>query len=110
MVRYGLICKHCEGYDRCGVKERTWSIPCIVCDDAGCQACGQRGEELFNTCPLDMVTADVWEAIDLAILMEKGLTPLAGGVLDQTANFLVAARTIYSEKARCEQQLLERET
>lgn len=42
-------------------------------------------------CPLELVTRDVWQVIEFAELFEKGLPPVAGGVLDQTKSFLEAA-------------------
>ena len=50
-------------------------------------------------CPLDEVTADVWEALTLTEFMGKGLPPVAGGALDQTENFMRAAAAINAERA-----------
>jgi len=46
-----------------------------------------------------LITADVWEVIMLAELFEKGLPPIAGGVLDQAKIFVDAASFIFREKS-----------
>jgi hypothetical protein len=65
-----------------------------------CLACGGSGRAVLTTCPLRVIPADVWECLDLAELFEKGLAPLAGGTLDQTASFTDAARIVWAEQAR----------
>jgi len=45
------------------------------------------------------VDADIWELIELAHLFYKGLPPVAGGVLDQSAGFVAGARVVRSETA-----------
>ena len=49
-------------------------------------------------CPDAYVTADVWQAISYARLYEKGLPPIAGGVLDQAGAFVAAAEFIWQEE------------
>jgi len=51
----------------------------------------------ITSCPLDYIPAVVWETFELAELFEKGLPPIAGGVLDQAENFLAACRQIETE-------------
>lgn len=48
-------------------------------------------------CPLDYVTEDIWEVIRYAELFERGLPPVAGGVLDQAATFVEATNIIRRE-------------
>jgi len=48
---------------------------------------------------LKLITEDVWEVISLAELFEKGLPPVAGGVLDQAKIFVDAASFIFREKS-----------
>lgn len=50
----------------------------------------------ITCCPLDYISPDVWEVIRYAGLYEKGLPPVAGGALDQAANFIDAAMYIFS--------------
>lgn len=44
------------------------------------------------------VTGDIWQAITLAGFYEKGLAPVAGGVLDQAVAFIAAAEFIWQEE------------
>lgn len=49
-------------------------------------------------CPLEIIGPDVWRAIELAGLYEKGLPPVAGGSLDQAAIFVQAARAYWADR------------
>jgi len=40
-----------------------------------------------------------WTLIDFAALLEKGVPPVAGGVLDQTYQFIEAARFVWAEQS-----------
>ena len=71
---------------------------CTGCEGAGCEECEERGSITIMGCPLDVITGDVWEIIALTELFEKGLPPVAGGVLDQAKCFIDAARFIFSEQ------------
>jgi NADPH-dependent 7-cyano-7-deazaguanine reductase QueF-like protein len=77
-------------------------VPCIQCGGkSGNDKCGQcsgTGELEIKECPLKIITADIWETLELADFWEKGLPPIGGGVLDQTQNFVEAARFVFSEK------------
>jgi hypothetical protein len=46
------------------------------------------------------VPPEIWEAVELAEFFEKGLPPLAGGVLDQTDAFLQGCRIFWRERER----------
>lgn len=46
-----------------------------------------------------MITPDVWEVFRYAELFEKGLPPVAGGVLDQANIFVEAASLIFRMQA-----------
>jgi len=50
-------------------------------------------------CPLEVITPDIWRAIRLAGFWEKGIPPVAGGVLDQANVFIEAAELIFAEQA-----------
>jgi hypothetical protein len=50
-------------------------------------------------CPLEYITPDIDELLMLADFYEKGLPPIAGGVLDQAAGFVEACHIIFAEKA-----------
>ena len=70
---------------------------CPICDGDGCVECDKKGRIEIPMCPLDYVTEDVWEVIRYAELFERGLPPVAGGVLDQAATFVEAANIIRHE-------------
>lgn len=73
-------------------------MKCLACGGNGCKQC-QNGTIKITQCPLEIVTADIWEVIDMASLyLDHGLPPVAGGQLDQTQGFLEAARFIANEK------------
>ena len=59
----------------------------------------------LTACPLEYVTDDVWQMLDAADLLEKGLPPVHGGSLDQTRVFIDAARFAWSERDRWRAQL-----
>jgi len=72
---------------------------CSRCDGFGCEECEGSGKIKITCCPLEYITEDVWEVIRYAELYEKGLPPVAGGALDQAANFIKAAMYIFSVQA-----------
>tara|TARA_Y100000310_G_C20035561_1_gene513731 strand:- start:247 stop:462 length:216 start_codon:yes stop_codon:yes gene_type:complete len=55
---------------------------------------------LIVGCPLDVIPAGTWDVLDMADLLEKGLPPVAGGMLDQTVQFVQAVRVVWNERAR----------
>ena len=83
-----MTCPACEGHVNEAQKEAQ-----------KCEHC-QSGLIRFTACPLDVVTPDVWEAIEMARLFAKGIPPIAGGSLDQTAVFLQAARFVWAEESQ----------
>ena len=74
-------------------------MECIDCGGTGCDKCGRSGRIRIEDCPLKLITEDVWEIISLAELFEKGLPPVAGGVLDQAKCFVDAARFVFREQS-----------
>lgn len=56
------------------------------CRGEGCQACSgsaRPGYLKITSCPLAIITPDIWEAFDAAALAKRGSWPNAGGWLDQ---------------------------
>ena len=88
-----LKCPVCDGYGENGEESDNY---CKYCDNGRFEIVG---------CPKDYVTADIWEAIEYAELFEKGLPPVKGGILDQTASFAEAARFIWLEENRIRRKL-----
>ncbi len=66
-----------------------------MCSGEGCDSC-TGGSVRIDGCP-NAYCASVVPAINLVELFEKGLPPVTGGVLDQSASFLNAARFFASE-------------
>jgi NADPH-dependent 7-cyano-7-deazaguanine reductase QueF-like protein len=71
---------------------------CTACGGTGCEECQDTGRIEITQCPLEIITPDIWEVIELAQLYEKGLPPVAGGALDQANIFVDACRMIWSEE------------
>ena len=72
-------------------------MDCPGCGGRGCEMCSD-GRIDISCCPLELITPDIWDLIELAELYKKGLPPVAGGVLDQTAGFVTACRFVWSEE------------
>ena len=73
-------------------------MECVSCGGKGCKECKGTGRFRITDCPLKYVTTDVQQLIRMAELFEKGLPPVAGGVLDQGQNFVEAAEFVFSEQ------------
>lgn len=58
--------------------------------DEKCEACRGWGYTVVPFCPQQIMDSDTVQFIQLAELYEKGLPPVGGGVLDQTAAFVGA--------------------
>ena len=72
-------------------------IECPTCSGAGCEECS---DGIFNLegCP-NSYCSDMVTAIDLIDCYHKGMAPVGGGTLDQSAWFLRAARFLRSEES-----------
>ena len=83
-------------------------ITCVSCNGeniVNCDACGKTGRMVIEGCPEKLITPDIWEAIMLADLWEKGIPPVAGGSLDQARVFVLAANFIFADKNRWKKEL-----
>ena len=81
------------------------SIKCTECNGDGCSECGGTGTVDITGCPMEFITDDVWEVIRFTEFFEKGLAPVAGGVLDQAYCFTESARFVLREKNYWENRL-----
>ena len=63
-----------------------------MCDGGGCPACDDRGYGLMRSCPTAAVPRGVWSMFAAADDAAKGLLPVGGGTLDQTAQFVECRR------------------
>lgn len=61
---------------------------------------------MLDQCP-NRYCSDVAPAIELIDLFHDGMPPVVGGVLDQAAWFLDAARFMKSEDARIKSELMK---
>jgi NADPH-dependent 7-cyano-7-deazaguanine reductase QueF-like protein len=73
-------------------------MECPSCGGLGCEFCRKKGTVEITQCPLKIVTSDIWLAIELAELYEKGLPPVAGGSLEQSKMFVESARFVWQEQ------------
>jgi len=80
---------------------------CMSCNgsEEGCNDCRQTGKWELTQCPLEILTPDVLQTIELAELYEKGLPPVAGGVLDQANIFIESCRFIFRIEAVLKKKL-----
>ncbi len=104
---HGAVCPDCPGTAACklpaaAIKARLDCPACGGRGAAGCPMCGGRGRIDVAGCPRVDVPRNCWDVIAYADLFERGLPPDAGGVLDQAANFVEAARYVWACKARYE--------
>lgn len=101
MIRYGMLCSSCRGSCKNeGIDSQPIEIECPECDGHadGCDHC-REGFVQIQGCP-QKFCSDVVEAVQLFDLYEKGLPPIAGGALDQSAWFIDAfSRFRYEEAA-----------
>jgi hypothetical protein len=51
-------------------------------------------------CPAEFAGDEVWAILEAADAAPKGLPPVAGGLLDQAAAFVEAARFVWAEQRR----------
>ena len=73
-------------------------IECPQCNGHGCDQCDE-GYVRLDGCP-NTFCASVVPVIDVIDMIAKGLLPVAGGTLDQSASLIQAARWFESEEAR----------
>lgn len=74
------------------------SLSCPNCFGGGCTSCNRSGYFNLTTCPMEFAGNEPYEIIRFArILGDKGLTPVAGGLLDQSSNFIEAANHVWAE-------------
>ncbi len=70
-------------------------IECTYCsgDPKGCEHC-RWGRMAITQCPGLLITRDIADLLDDTDLFYEGLPPVAGGVLDQAAGFIAAAKFV----------------
>jgi len=63
-------------------------VACPRCEEAGCDDCDGAGTFSLTSCPKKMLDWELVQVIRYAELFGKGLPPVAGGSLDQSAWFI----------------------
>lgn len=99
MIRQGKLCRSCTS-KQCkdlGTDREPIEIECPLCDGDGCDEC-EEGYLKIPDCP-NRFCKELIPAVNMIELFEKGLPPIAGGVLDQSAWFIECVRTFQSEEA-----------
>lgn len=70
-----------------------------------CKACGGFGWETLTGCPRKMVTAETNDAVDWYMrLDDKGITPITGGWLDQSAVYVDAMDELRAAISKAREQ------
>lgn len=94
----------CGGFERCIAGDCSCDgsveIVCTACENGlpvACDECGATGFVTLARCPVALISADVWEVISAARMMELGFLPSVGGWLDQAATGLEAMRLVQLE-------------
>lgn len=88
----------CRGPARCDRKPNAiekMEIECTWCDGdpKGCDHC-HYGRMEITQCPMELITPDIVGLLEDTELFYRGLAPVAGGVLAQSARFIEAARFV----------------
>ena len=100
MIRCGKLCSECTP-GKCadlGSEHESISIECPQCYAQGCDKC-EDGYIEIKGCP-NAYCSKLVSTIDLIDLFNRGLLPVAGGMLDQAASFVHAAKFLDSEERR----------
>ncbi len=103
------FCKNCSGSHCIATAEPDWQKPeaaCPTCDGRGCDDC-QGGWFTVEGCPSRYV-GEMWQVITMAELMDKGLLPDPGGLLDQCHWFIEAAKWYKNDQAIAKTEELKR--
>lgn len=69
-----------------------------MCGGDGCAGCKDLGYTLVEDCPQKRLDGSVWTAVRCARLLNKGIPPIAGGILDQSNHFADAFDQISAEE------------
>lgn len=102
MIRCGVVCGSCRP-GRCEDQPSEMEpleLRCVNCEGKGCDQCDD-GWMIIKGCPQRSVGPEAAEFTEYAdMLWRRGLTPMAGGLVDQTKSFMDAAFFYRDEMAR----------
>jgi len=77
-------------------------VTCATCDGNGCEKCKETGSVLLYRCPTSHNTREIAAAFEAMGWSERGVLPVAGGLLDQAASFVAFCRLVGSERGKIE--------
>jgi hypothetical protein len=95
-----MICRSCTRGQCRDISEKPnlLEIECPSCNGGGCEDC-QDGVFAIEGCP-NSYCRSIVTSIDLIDLFGKGMPPINGGVLDQSASFIDAVQFFESEERK----------
>ena len=96
MLCRGCSDKHCR--DK-GTEQEPIELECPACDGSGCDECNE-GRFTVIDCP-NKYCRDVAQVANLSDLFSKGIPPIAGGALDQSAWFMEAIGILERDEHTC---------
>lgn len=87
-----------------------WTV-CPRCSggDPECATCEGRGRCAVRRCPTSHSDPDLSAAFFAYTLVESGVWPVAGGMLDQSASFLAFVREVSAERAAIDDERRKRD-
>lgn len=80
-------------------------VACPTCDETGCEACDHQGYFYLRQCPKQQIDSELYGMTRLASFLEKGIPPIAGGSLEQSAWFMDFAATLQLEMKLAEAEI-----
>lgn len=97
MLRKGKLCRDCDKECRDkGTEFEPILIECPSCGGSGCGNC-EHGQISILGCP-NAACDGLSQAIELIDFFHKGQMPITGGVMDQSASFVEAARQLKNDE------------
>lgn len=108
LVRNGQLCRQCsaECLDKISEDEPA-EIECPMCNAYGCEHCDE-GHFKLTICARKYVDNSLARAINMTTYADKGIMPVGGGLLDQSAWFIDLWSTITDEENTIDRERQER--
>ena len=103
-----MLCKRCRGSECLDkiCESDPFGYDCPICDGTGCNHC-EDGWNYLTQCGRKY-TADLITAVNLATYAEdKGILPVAGGMLDQSAWFVSLWSALSNEQVSIDRDRIE---
>jgi len=111
LIRGGELCRSCGSRCRDIPSDaEPIEIECPTCSGLSddCEACGGTGTFSLDRCPKDYVGNEIAEAVRLADYANGGMWPVAGGLLDQSAQFVSFVAYLKDQDAKVQIDKQER--